>query len=245
MHTLPDCIILAGSQALHYTVQWHSVQISYIFSFVQRLGIIAVVEDVGSRREPLPEMAGVYFITPSKDSVASLMEDFSDEPLYASGHVFFSSPAPQNVLAAIRSSPHLTSRLKTLKEVRTSWYITLYWRQLYLKCIASVHTLHSTGMPWLTCHPTLQGMHGLQASNCCTLNSAMWHVSISFYMQVNLEFQVRDERTYVTGEEDILQALLREKSSESPSYKLAVATLSSRLSGVFASLKVVRASWGC
>ena len=57
-------------------------------------------------------------------------------------------------------------------------------------------------------------------------------------MQVNLEFLVRDRRTFVTGEAHALKALFGENSSGSASYKLAVATVCSRLSGVFASLKV-------
>lgn len=56
--------------------------------------------------------------------------------------------------------------------------------------------------------------------------------------QVNLEFLVRDRRTFVTGETHALKALFGENSSGSASYKLAVATVCSRLSGVFASLKV-------
>lgn len=65
----------------------------------------------------MPKMAGVYFITPSNESVACLIEDFQGNPLYQSAHVFFSSPAHPTVLAAIRSCPGLTSRLKSLKEV--------------------------------------------------------------------------------------------------------------------------------
>lgn len=84
---------------------------------LQWLSAVAVVENVAVRREPLPKMAGVYFITPSNESVGRLIEDFADSPLYASAHVFFSSPAPQSVLAAIRSCPRLTSRLRSLKEV--------------------------------------------------------------------------------------------------------------------------------
>ena len=57
-------------------------------------------------------------------------------------------------------------------------------------------------------------------------------------MQVNLEFLVRDRRTFVTGEAHALKALFGENSSGSASYKLAVATVCSRLAGVFASLKV-------
>ena len=57
-------------------------------------------------------------------------------------------------------------------------------------------------------------------------------------LQVNLEFLVRDRRTFVTGETHALKALFGENSSGSASYKLAVATVCSRLAGVFASLKV-------
>ncbi|CAK0753523.1 hypothetical protein CVIRNUC_002227 [Coccomyxa viridis] len=131
---------------------------------------VSLVENVAVRREPLPKMAGVYFITPSNESVSRLIDDFQGSPLYQSAHVFFSSPAPQTVLAAIRSCPGLTSRLRSLKEV-------------------------------------------------------------------NLEFLVRDRRTFVTGETHALKALFGENSSGSASYKLAVATVCSRLAGVFASLK--------
>lgn len=78
----------------------------------------AVVENVEVKREPLPKMSGVYFITPSVKSVGKLIEDFRDKPLYASAHVFVSSGAPPTVLAAIRSCPGLTSRLRSLKEVK-------------------------------------------------------------------------------------------------------------------------------
>lgn len=88
-----------------------------LFRNDEKESVSAVVENVAVRREPLPKMAGVYFITPSNESVARLIEDFQGNPLYASAHVFFSSPAPQTVLAAIRSCPGLTSRLRSLKEV--------------------------------------------------------------------------------------------------------------------------------
>ena len=47
----------------------------------------------------------------------------------------------------------------------------------------------------------------------------------------------------MTGEAHALKALFGENSSGSASYKLAVATVCSRLSGVFASLKVSSSSW--
>ncbi len=48
----------------------------------------------------------------------------------------------------------------------------------------------------------------------------------------------------MTGEAHALKALFGENSSGSASYKLAVATVCSRLSGVFASLKVRGSSRG-
>lgn len=56
--------------------------------------------------------------------------------------------------------------------------------------------------------------------------------------QVNLEFLVMDRRTFVTDERNALRVLFGENGSNSASYKVAVATLCSRLAGVFASLKV-------
>ncbi|KAK9906798.1 hypothetical protein WJX75_008240 [Coccomyxa subellipsoidea] len=131
---------------------------------------VSLVENVAVKRETLPTLSGVYFITPSNESVSRLIEDFQGQPLYKSAHVFFSSPAPGAILAAIRSCPGLTARLKSLKEV-------------------------------------------------------------------NLEFLVMDRRTFVTDERNALRALFGENGSNSASYKVAVATLCSRLAGIFASLK--------
>ena len=72
------------------------------------------------KREPLPKLSGVYFITPSAESVGRLVEDWQARPLYRAAHVFFSSPADATVLAAIRTCPGLTSRLGNLTEVRGS-----------------------------------------------------------------------------------------------------------------------------
>ncbi|BDA46397.1 probable protein transport Sec1a [Coccomyxa sp. Obi] len=131
---------------------------------------VSLVENIAIKREALPNLSGVYFITPSHESVRQLIEDFRTQPLYKTAHVFFSSPVSSTVLASIRACPGLTSRLKNLKEV-------------------------------------------------------------------NVEFLVMDRRTFVTDERHALKALFGENGSNSASYKVAVATLCSRLAGVFASLK--------
>jgi len=77
----------------------------------------AVVEMVTKRREPLPTLSGVYFISATESSVRGLIDDFKYHPLYKSAHVFFSSRVPPGVLTEIRNCSGLTSRLRTLKEV--------------------------------------------------------------------------------------------------------------------------------
>ena len=79
-----------------------------------------MVEDITKRREPLPQLVGIYFISPTEEHIKQLVRDFSlaAMPQYRHAHVFFSSKPSSQHLAAIRECPHLVSRLRTLKEVR-------------------------------------------------------------------------------------------------------------------------------
>jgi len=77
---------------------------------------VSVVEDLHKAREPLP-MAGVYFVTPTPDSVEQILDDFSgSSPLYPSVHIFFSSRVSSEAVARIKSCAPLMRVLRTLKE---------------------------------------------------------------------------------------------------------------------------------
>ncbi|PSC68723.1 SM Sec1-family [Micractinium conductrix] len=86
---------------------------------------VSLVEDITKRREPLPQLVGIYFISPTDSTVRQLVRDFSmvSMPQYKAAHVFFSSrPSPQQ-LAAIRECAPLVSRLRTLKEVNLEYLL--------------------------------------------------------------------------------------------------------------------------
>lgn len=88
---------------------------------------VSVVEDLAKRREPL-QQAAVYYIQPSADSVARILEDFGGptgttgvgkagtKQLYPSAHVFFSNKLPAEGLEKLKANPRLVKSLKTLKE---------------------------------------------------------------------------------------------------------------------------------
>lgn len=81
-----------------------------------------MVENLSKRREPLPTLSGVYFITPTESSLNELISDFRTKPLYKTAHVFFSTRVDARTLAAFRSRAPATllSCLKSLKEVSST-----------------------------------------------------------------------------------------------------------------------------
>jgi syntaxin-binding protein 1 len=85
-----------------------------------------VVENVAVPRQPAPHLSGIYFISPTDDSVRALLADFSrarGPPQYKAVHVYFSSAADPRHVAAIRDCPRLLSRLGTLKEVNLEYLL--------------------------------------------------------------------------------------------------------------------------
>lgn len=86
MRMVSACCKMHDISAEGITCKWSEVRRkTAVLIFVCK-----VVEDIAKKREPLASMESVYLITPSKESVQSLMNDFDHpRPLYKAAHVFF------------------------------------------------------------------------------------------------------------------------------------------------------------
>uniref|UniRef100_A0A061S1I1 Syntaxin-binding protein 1 n=2 Tax=Tetraselmis sp. GSL018 TaxID=582737 RepID=A0A061S1I1_9CHLO len=78
---------------------------------------VTLVEDLNKRRQPMHDMPGIYFVSPTPKSIKTICNDFQESPLYQSVHVFFSSKVSPADISELRKHPRLVERLRTLKEV--------------------------------------------------------------------------------------------------------------------------------
>ncbi|CEM02736.1 unnamed protein product [Vitrella brassicaformis CCMP3155] len=81
---------------------------------------VTVVEKIEKRRQPLPQLDALYFLSPELPVIELLVKDFEKEkrPQYKNVHLFFSSAIGRDsgVMEKIASDPRLFPRVKTFVE---------------------------------------------------------------------------------------------------------------------------------
>ena len=64
---------------------------------------IVVIENLKMKRQPFPSFPGIYFVTPTEESVNHIIEDFSTpgKNVYKSAHIFFTSTATKSLIVKL------------------------------------------------------------------------------------------------------------------------------------------------
>ncbi|XP_076823508.1 syntaxin-binding protein 1-like isoform X1 [Clavelina lepadiformis] len=81
---------------------------------------VTLVEDLKKNRQPMPAFEAMYFITPTKESVDRLVDDFLDTRRYKYAHIFFTDSCSDHLLKSISQS-NVAKCIRTLKEVNIAF----------------------------------------------------------------------------------------------------------------------------
>ena len=82
------------------------------------------IERLSLLRQKFPKYHGLYFLSPTSESVLKLVDDFADpnKPQHARAHIFFTHRLMDLTLEKMLKEP-LVKRVKTLKELNLSFHI--------------------------------------------------------------------------------------------------------------------------
>ncbi|GMT01255.1 hypothetical protein PENTCL1PPCAC_23429, partial [Pristionchus entomophagus] len=88
---------------------------------------ITIVEDLAKSREPLPSLEAIYLLTPTKESIQRMVDDFTIRRQYKCAHIFFTEACPDELFKMLGK---ISSKyLKTCKEINIAF--TPYESQVY------------------------------------------------------------------------------------------------------------------
>jgi len=102
---------------------------------------ITLVEDLSKNRQPMPTFEVIYFITPTKDSIDRIIDDFNVDRKYKYVHIYFTDSCPESLFKLLGQSK-ITKYIKTLKEVNIAFLP--YESQIFsLDCQNSFEAIYS------------------------------------------------------------------------------------------------------
>ncbi|GMH80660.1 hypothetical protein TrLO_g1447 [Triparma laevis f. longispina] len=78
---------------------------------------ITTVDDVKTKRQPMPEMDAIYLV--KSESIDDIIKDFENlkKPMYRNVHMFFLTRVPDAGMAKIKAAKNLLKRVKNFSEV--------------------------------------------------------------------------------------------------------------------------------
>uniref|UniRef100_A0AC35U9I5 Syntaxin-binding protein 1 n=1 Tax=Rhabditophanes sp. KR3021 TaxID=114890 RepID=A0AC35U9I5_9BILA len=127
---------------------------------------ITIVEDINKRREPLPNMDAIYLITPTRDSIQKLIDDFSIKIQYKRAHVFFTEACNDNLFSMLSKSP-AARYIKSLKEINVAF--TPYESQVYTLDNPDTFFLYYNAEKQILLNQNLERIAEQIATVCATL----------------------------------------------------------------------------
>jgi len=111
---------------------------------------VSVVENVLLNRAPLRGLDGVYFLTPTAESVKAFIEKDCDHPknpmLYKRAHLFFTSKVDDDVFKLLKDSKNARTYVKTLVELNFD-FVPQESRVFSTESIGSMFQLYSPNAP--------------------------------------------------------------------------------------------------
>lgn len=81
---------------------------------------LSLRRSLNSAREPIPDVAAVYFINPSSDSIKRLVEDMSRK-LYDSYYINFATSVPRYMLEELASNVVSNGLSNQIAQVSVLW----------------------------------------------------------------------------------------------------------------------------
>jgi hypothetical protein len=85
---------------------------------------VTLVESLEKKRAPFKDMAAIYILAPTKESIAMLLEDYADKTKVLYGDsifLYFLGRIPEHFLEQIKKTKHLIKRLKALCEININF----------------------------------------------------------------------------------------------------------------------------